>query len=93
MKGFLTATPLCGSQVGPKGRVIGIDHIKELVDDSINNVKKDDSSLITSGRVQLTGGFVLRGGDVYLFVSVIPSHQATNFGADPQETMTPHRYT
>ncbi|GLD49726.1 protein-L-isoaspartate(D-aspartate) O-methyltransferase isoform X1 [Lates japonicus] len=39
--------------VGPKGKVIGIDHIKELVDDSINNVKKDDPSLITSGRVKL----------------------------------------
>lgn len=43
------------SQVGPKGKVIGIDHIKELVDDSINNVKKDDPSLITSGRVTLVG--------------------------------------
>lgn len=42
-------------QVGPKGKVIGIDHIKELVDDSINNVKKDDPSLITSGRVKLIG--------------------------------------
>ncbi|MEQ2187094.1 hypothetical protein GOODEAATRI_001001 [Goodea atripinnis] len=41
--------------VGPKGKVIGIDHIKELVDDSINNVKKDDPSLITSGRVKLIG--------------------------------------
>ncbi|XP_078798728.1 protein-L-isoaspartate(D-aspartate) O-methyltransferase isoform X3 [Oryzias latipes] len=41
--------------VGPKGKVIGIDHIKELVDDSINNVKKDDSSLITSGRIKLKG--------------------------------------
>lgn len=43
-------------QVGPKGKVIGIDHIKELVDDSISNVKKDDPSLITSGRITLTGG-------------------------------------
>lgn len=42
-------------QVGPKGKVIGIEHIKELVDDSINNVKKDDPSLITSGRVKLIG--------------------------------------
>lgn len=43
------------SQVGPKGKVIGIDHIKELVDDSLSNVKKDDPSLITSGRVKLIG--------------------------------------
>uniref|UniRef100_A0A3P9PPG1 Protein-L-isoaspartate(D-aspartate) O-methyltransferase n=1 Tax=Poecilia reticulata TaxID=8081 RepID=A0A3P9PPG1_POERE len=42
--------------VGPKGKVIGIDHIKELVDDSINNVKKDDPNLITSGRVKLIVG-------------------------------------
>ena len=42
-------------QVGPKGKVIGIDHIQELVDDSINNVNKDDPSLLTSGRVTLMG--------------------------------------
>lgn len=48
-------TPPVLSQVGPKGKVIGIDHIKELVDDSISNVKKDDPSLITSGRVKLIG--------------------------------------
>ncbi|KAI5094392.1 protein-L-isoaspartate(D-aspartate) O-methyltransferase isoform X1 [Silurus meridionalis] len=41
--------------VGPKGKVIGIDHIKELVDDSINNVKKDDPTLISSGRINLLG--------------------------------------
>lgn len=46
---------VCGLQVGPKGKVIGIDHIKELVDDSINNVKKDDPSLIASGRIKLIG--------------------------------------
>ncbi|XP_076872504.1 protein-L-isoaspartate(D-aspartate) O-methyltransferase isoform X4 [Brachyhypopomus gauderio] len=39
--------------VGPKGKVIGIDHIKELVDDSVNNVKKDDPTLISSGRINL----------------------------------------
>lgn len=42
-------------QVGSKGKVIGIDHIKELVDDSINNVKKDDPTLISSGRIKLLG--------------------------------------
>ncbi|CAI5684222.1 protein-L-isoaspartate(D-aspartate) O-methyltransferase isoform X2 [Oreochromis niloticus] len=50
------SSSLCALQVGPKGKVIGIDHIKELVDDSINNVKKDDPSLITSGRVKLIVG-------------------------------------
>ncbi|KAF1376853.1 hypothetical protein EPR50_G00190530 [Perca flavescens] len=42
--------------VGAKGKVIGIDHIKELVDESVTNVKKDDPSLITSGRVKLLVG-------------------------------------
>lgn len=41
--------------MGPKGKVIGIDHIKELVDDSVNNVKKDDPDLISSGRIKLIG--------------------------------------
>lgn len=47
--------PFCLLHVGPEGKVVGIDHIKELVDDAINNVKKDDPSLITSGRVTLKG--------------------------------------
>lgn len=42
-------------QVGHSGKVIGIDHIKELVDDSITNVKKDDPMLLSSGRVRLVG--------------------------------------
>lgn len=50
-----TVPPSVCLQVGPNGKVIGIDHIKELVDDSITNVKKDDPSLITSGRVELIG--------------------------------------
>ena len=44
-------------QVGTNGKVIGIDHIKELVDDSINNVRKDDPMLLSSGRVQLVGKY------------------------------------
>ena len=47
----------CFTQVGPKGKVIGIDHIQELVDESLTNVKKDDPSLISSGRVTLIGEF------------------------------------
>ncbi|XP_006866511.1 PREDICTED: protein-L-isoaspartate(D-aspartate) O-methyltransferase-like [Chrysochloris asiatica] len=38
------------------GEVIGIEHIKELVDDSVNNVRKDDPLLLSSGRVQLVVG-------------------------------------
>ncbi|GAB5571976.1 protein-L-isoaspartate(D-aspartate) O-methyltransferase isoform X2 [Prionailurus iriomotensis] len=52
--GILTAC--FARMVGSTGKVIGIDHIKELVDDSINNVRKDDPMLLSSGRVQLVVG-------------------------------------
>ncbi|XP_030054343.1 protein-L-isoaspartate(D-aspartate) O-methyltransferase isoform X2 [Microcaecilia unicolor] len=52
--GILTAC--FARMVGPKGKVVGIDHIKELVDDSIHNVGKDDPTFISSGRVQLLVG-------------------------------------
>ena len=42
-------------QVGETGRVVGIDHIKELVDWSIANIKKDHADLISSGRVNMVG--------------------------------------
>ncbi|XP_069343714.1 protein-L-isoaspartate(D-aspartate) O-methyltransferase isoform X6 [Eulemur rufifrons] len=50
------ATISAPHMVGSSGKVIGIDHIKELVDDSINNVRKDDPTLLSSGRVQLVVG-------------------------------------
>uniref|UniRef100_A0A673T715 Protein-L-isoaspartate(D-aspartate) O-methyltransferase n=1 Tax=Suricata suricatta TaxID=37032 RepID=A0A673T715_SURSU len=50
------ATISAPHMVGSTGKVIGIDHIKELVDDSINNVRKDDAMLLSSGRVQLVVG-------------------------------------
>uniref|UniRef100_A0A671FC31 Protein-L-isoaspartate(D-aspartate) O-methyltransferase n=1 Tax=Rhinolophus ferrumequinum TaxID=59479 RepID=A0A671FC31_RHIFE len=50
------ATISAPHMVGASGKVIGIDHIKELVDDSINNVRKDDPTLLSSGRVQLVVG-------------------------------------
>uniref|UniRef100_A0A8C6V7U7 Protein-L-isoaspartate(D-aspartate) O-methyltransferase n=1 Tax=Naja naja TaxID=35670 RepID=A0A8C6V7U7_NAJNA len=50
------ATISAPHMVGAKGQVVGIDHIKELVDDSINNVKKDDPLLLSSGRVKLIVG-------------------------------------
>ncbi|NP_001394178.1 protein-L-isoaspartate(D-aspartate) O-methyltransferase isoform 14 [Mus musculus] len=52
--GILTAC--FARMVGNSGKVIGIDHIKELVDDSITNVKKDDPMLLSSGRVRLVVG-------------------------------------
>uniref|UniRef100_A0A3Q3DWS8 Protein-L-isoaspartate(D-aspartate) O-methyltransferase n=1 Tax=Hippocampus comes TaxID=109280 RepID=A0A3Q3DWS8_HIPCM len=61
----MCSIPFCLLQVGPEGKVVGIDHIKELVDDAINNVKKDDPSLITSGRVMLKGKANGRGAAPY----------------------------
>ncbi|XP_001381173.3 protein-L-isoaspartate(D-aspartate) O-methyltransferase [Monodelphis domestica] len=52
--GILTAC--FARMVGATGKVIGIDHIKELVDDSISNVKKDDPAFLSSGRVKLVVG-------------------------------------
>lgn len=34
---------------------MGIEHIKELVHESIRNVQEDDPSLLSSGRVKLVG--------------------------------------
>lgn len=42
--------------VGPTGSVVGIDHIKELVDWSASNVKKNHEDLLKSGNVKLVVG-------------------------------------
>ncbi|XP_033630176.1 protein-L-isoaspartate(D-aspartate) O-methyltransferase-like isoform X1 [Asterias rubens] len=52
--GYLTAC--MGLMVGETGRVIGIDHIKELVEWSVSNVAKEHSNLLDSGRVKLVVG-------------------------------------
>lgn len=64
----VSTVPPSALQVGPEGKVIGIDHIKELVDDSITNVKKDDPSLITTGRVKLIGRMALMKSDLFVLV-------------------------
>lgn len=45
-------------QVGPSGKAVGIDHIQELVDDSIKNVKKDPAvaKLMDTGQLKLVVG-------------------------------------
>lgn len=53
-------------QTGPTGRVVGIEHIDELVQMSIKNVQADDPELLSSGRIKLVG----ESGDVKL--KVIP---------------------
>ena len=42
--------------VGPSGKVVGIDHIQQLVDWSISNVQKNHKDLLDSGRVKLVVG-------------------------------------
>uniref|UniRef100_A0A0M3IAY0 Protein-L-isoaspartate(D-aspartate) O-methyltransferase n=1 Tax=Ascaris lumbricoides TaxID=6252 RepID=A0A0M3IAY0_ASCLU len=52
--GYLT---VCMAQmVGETGKVVGIDHIKELVDLSKRNIEKNHAHLLTSGRVIMVEG-------------------------------------
>uniref|UniRef100_A0AAQ5YGN1 Protein-L-isoaspartate O-methyltransferase n=1 Tax=Amphiprion ocellaris TaxID=80972 RepID=A0AAQ5YGN1_AMPOC len=52
--GYLTA---CFARMtGPSGRVVGIEHIDELVQMSIKNVQADDAELLSSGRIRLVVG-------------------------------------
>ncbi|XP_078726605.1 protein-L-isoaspartate(D-aspartate) O-methyltransferase-like isoform X2 [Lampetra fluviatilis] len=49
--GYLTAC--LARMVGLRGRVIGVEHIPGLVNDSLENITRDDPSLISSGRVSI----------------------------------------
>uniref|UniRef100_A0A914ZLV3 Protein-L-isoaspartate(D-aspartate) O-methyltransferase n=1 Tax=Parascaris univalens TaxID=6257 RepID=A0A914ZLV3_PARUN len=52
--GYLT---VCMAQmVGETGKVVGIDHIKELIDLSKRNIEKNHAQLLTSGRVVMVEG-------------------------------------
>lgn len=42
--------------VGSSGKVYGIDHIPELVEESINNVKKGNGELLSNGILHLLSG-------------------------------------
>uniref|UniRef100_A0A915PQJ5 Protein-L-isoaspartate(D-aspartate) O-methyltransferase n=1 Tax=Setaria digitata TaxID=48799 RepID=A0A915PQJ5_9BILA len=52
--GYLTAC--MAIMVGKTGKVVGIDHIQALVDDSRNNIKKHHEDLLNSGRIILVKG-------------------------------------
>ena len=54
-------------QVGERGVAVGVDHIDELVQMSIDNVKKsqDTAQLLASGRLQLVVGDGRLGYDKY----------------------------
>lgn len=46
----------CFAHLNPSAKVIGIDRIDSLVDLAISNVKKHDSELLESGRVEIHSG-------------------------------------
>ncbi|XP_053115043.1 protein-L-isoaspartate(D-aspartate) O-methyltransferase-like isoform X1 [Hemicordylus capensis] len=52
--GYLTAC--FARMVGPTGKAVGIEHIEELVHESMRNVREDDPTLLSSGRVKLLVG-------------------------------------
>ncbi|XP_066176777.1 protein-L-isoaspartate(D-aspartate) O-methyltransferase-like isoform X2 [Sylvia atricapilla] len=52
--GYLTAC--FARMIGPTGKAVGVEHIKELVHESIRNVQEDDPTLLSSGRVKLVVG-------------------------------------
>lgn len=51
--GYLTSC--IAHMIGPKGNVYGIDHVKELVQQSESNIKRDCDDLLISGRIKLLG--------------------------------------
>ncbi|GMR62902.1 hypothetical protein PMAYCL1PPCAC_33097, partial [Pristionchus mayeri] len=52
--GYLTAA--MAVMVGSSGKVVGIDHIPELVEISKRNIEKHHADLLSSGRIELITG-------------------------------------
>ncbi|XP_077179001.1 protein-L-isoaspartate(D-aspartate) O-methyltransferase-like isoform X2 [Paroedura picta] len=52
--GYLTAC--FARMMGPTGKAVGIEHIEQLVHESMRNVREDDPTLLSSGRVKLLVG-------------------------------------
>ena len=46
-------------QVGGEGKVIGIDHIHDLVQDSVKNMRRKDGELLDKKIVELIGKYFL----------------------------------
>lgn len=42
-------------KVGEQGRVVGIDHIQELINWSVENAAKNHANLMDSGRIKFVG--------------------------------------
>ena len=52
--GYLTAC--MAEMVGTSGKVVGIEHIPELVEQSKRNIERGNADLLESGRVLLVTG-------------------------------------
>lgn len=63
--GYLTAC--MAHMTGPRGVVYGVDHIKELVKLSEENIKRDCEDLLTSGRVKLVGRSYMNHHTIFKF--------------------------
>uniref|UniRef100_A0A914RLV9 protein-L-isoaspartate(D-aspartate) O-methyltransferase n=1 Tax=Parascaris equorum TaxID=6256 RepID=A0A914RLV9_PAREQ len=71
--GYLT---VCMAQmVGETGKVVGIDHIKELIDLSKRNIEKNHAQLLTSGRVVMLVEQLAPGGRMLIPVGAAHSDQ------------------
>lgn len=62
--------------VGAMGKVIGIDHVKELVDWSTKNLQKNNAPLLDEGRIRLVvgdgrQGFAGKAGIVFCFKLIV----------------------
>ena len=57
--GYLTAC--MAEMVGKTGKVVGIEHIPELVEQSKQNIKRGNADLLESGQVVLVTGDGRRG--------------------------------
>ena len=64
-------------QVGETGKVVGIDHIDELINWSKDNVRKDNAALLDSGRIKFVVGDGRKG-----FPAVMQSNVSLLSGID-----------
>lgn len=54
--GYLSAC--MAFMVGPRGRVVGIEHIPELIEVSTKNVRKDCPHFLKDGRLKFVGKII-----------------------------------
>lgn len=56
--GYLTAC--MAHMLGEKGRVVGIEHIPELVKLATKNINQDNPALLASERIKLVGAYITK---------------------------------